>query len=72
VHSGASEDIIPGDGEWRRRKSGRTRMFREGARAPNSQSPNSEDLSSGVSGLVPNFCIKATIFWCQNEEIGKY
>lgn len=32
--------------------------------------PNSEDPSFGVSGVVPNSYIKATISRCQNTEIG--
>lgn len=34
--------------------------------------PNSEDPSFGVSGVVPNSYIKATISRCQNTEIGKF
>lgn len=34
--------------------------------------PDSEDLSFGVSGLVPNSYIKATVSKCRNAELGKH
>lgn len=53
-------------------------MLREGARATDSQSPKMEvypiwkNLSFGVSGLIPNSHIKATVSKCQNAELGKH
>lgn len=71
VHTSAREDITSrawGEEEnWdAQRGSDRQPITEDGGLS------NSENLSFGVSGLVPNSYIKATVSKCQNAELGKH
>lgn len=73
VHTSVREDIT--SRAWGAEEDWDAQRGSESHRQPITKDgslPNSENLSFGVSGLVPNSYIKATVSKCQNAELGKH
>ena len=73
MHTSAREDIT--SKAWGAEEAWDAQRGSESHRQPITKDgglPDSEDLSFGVSGLVPNSYIKATVSKCQNAELGKH
>lgn len=73
VHTSAREDIT--SRAWGAEEDWDAEGGSESHRQPITKDgglSNSENLSFGVSGLVPNSYIKATVSKCQNAELGKH